>query len=1143
LPVVNELRDCAVRRDHDGRLPYGTDIPVDIPVDPTPVHGTNVNVEQSSVERSVESSASISLLPVSELRDCVVMQQDHDSLLPCPIDIPVDPDPVLGTIVRIEQSSEGISFPVVSELRYCAVMQQKGHDSLLPSSTDIPVDQTQVPETSVCAEQSSVERYKRRRRKGALLEPKRRRRANGKILASDDNRETYWAIEAFLKKKIENGVVKYLVKWENSSVTSWERADNLNDAALAEAELTEEISDDIPIDQTQVPGTSVCAEQSSVERAPYKRRRRKGVFLEQKRRSRANGKILASDDNGETYWAIEAFLRKKIENGVVKYLVKWENSSVTSWERADNLNDAALAEAELMEGIPVDVLVDQTQVLGTTVHAAQSSVKQAPIKRRRRKGALLEPKRRSRAKGEILGSDDNGETYWAIEAFLRKKIENGVVKYLVKWESSSVTSWERADNLNDAAIAEAELMDGEILGSDDNGEAYWAIEAFLAKNIDENGEAKYLIKWENSSVTSWERSDNLNAAALADAELLGGFCLKCSVAIAAICPHTCWHIGPPENLSSSVPPSKERGNKTSSPKQRPQTGKSPHRKGTPDSNRKARPSPSRKKLKVSSWGETNRHAISSGQEWQLPDCDRGGTLLGKNMRVVSVRVMNETTAPKTEPCILSHMFGDRVLTVVWKFSREQLTEPAPRTLSAFGRRYELISRKVLSDGVAFQHWKPKCVHFVYAQISGRGFETLDLSKELLEIADFKALSTRKAAARLELLRSPAIKFSQTKPGLVFLQNSQFCEVADRGYVGCGFISEEMLDYLSGNRAKPVHSIQVRIVIPKMGLYKGMLVRKRIIFGPPIQLPASMKKIPASKNRKSDDDRAILLISDAHPSRTNDDVERLVLGAKANAATTAEFKPRQLSDMITRLWLGLGVPKEICDGYMKKSLHQKFLNHAWLVGVADPTDKLPTGHIFVPGLNKKTLFVTRSPCMTVEDGRMLPVVSAKPKGMTDAEWKWLNKRSFGEIIFANPKKGMMALPEMIAKGDLDGDLYFICWNKVVLDHVKAVPIQDTKQQDKGDDNVRKLPNDNWLSNAQKLMTDGSSLLDLEAITGKLYSLSKKAADDSPLFLRDRDAVSFARAYKQALDIGKHGGKIALPTRLHGRLPIELVKKYI
>jgi len=46
----------------------------------------------------------------------------------------------------------------------------------------------------------------------------------------------------------------------------------------------------------------------------------------------------------------------------------------------------------------------------------------------------------------------------------------------------------------------------------------------------------------------------------------------------------------------------------------------------------------------------------------------------------------------------------------------------------------------------------------------------------------------------------------------------------------------------------------------------------------------------------------------------------------------------LSDMIVRLWLGLGVPENTVDHYIDEIKRTDFPKHAWPVGVIDPTGK-------------------------------------------------------------------------------------------------------------------------------------------------------------------------------------------------------------
>ena len=187
------------------------------------------------------------------------------------------------------------------------------------------------------------------------------------------------------------------------------------------------------------------------------------------------------------------------------------------------------------------------------------------------------------------------------------------------------------------------------------------------------------------------------------------------------------------------------------------------------------------------------------------------------------------------------------------------------------------------------------------------------------------------------------------------------------------------------------------------------------------------------------------------------------------------------------------------------------------------------------------FVTRCPCIEPDDGQKVPMVSQKPKSMTTDNWEWLNKLPFGAIIFGKPKEGEKPLPSLIAGGDLDGDLYFVCWNETMIEHLKMKELTPIACDEvKTDASASYDPN--WLDKAQQMMVDVVTIQEVQSLLGKLYNSSIKVATDSKDFMHDSDAIALGRAFKQALDFGKHGGKIDLPKHLHDRIPRNL-HKYI
>jgi RNA dependent RNA polymerase len=167
-----------------------------------------------------------------------------------------------------------------------------------------------------------------------------------------------------------------------------------------------------------------------------------------------------------------------------------------------------------------------------------------------------------------------------------------------------------------------------------------------------------------------------------------------------------------------------------------------------------------------------------------------------------------------------------------------------------------------------------------------------------------------------------------------------------------------------------------------------------------------------------------------------------------------------------------------------------------------------------------------------------VLKEKPPQMSAADWAWLNGLKFGGIMFGNPAAGEKTLPARIAKGDLDGDLYFVCWNKDILSHVQPVVDNGCTIEDPEPATQESLDrpwNKQWLETGQELMGDVQRLVNLNKLISQLYKRWKEAFIDQESVGRSLDAVDFGRAYKAALDIGKHGGKVYLPRRLWAEVP--------
>jgi hypothetical protein len=382
--------------------------------------------------------------------------------------------------------------------------------------------------------------------------------------------------------------------------------------------------------------------------------------------------------------------------------------------------------------------------------------------------------------------------------------------------------------------------------------------------------------------------------------------------------------------------------------------------------------------------------------------------------------------------------------------------------------------------------------------------------------------------------------------------TDFGDIDEKGNVGCGFIEQEYLRKLcekggmKKSKAALVSAIQVRLFIPSKGIYKGMLQRKRILSGPPVELPPSMQKVPASPIPDAFGD-AIFVVCQAgvHPSpdSANEYIGRKLdpsRKAPPEKSFTTEIK-KPLSDMVLELWESVGVPDRTIQKYKRESVKLERRNHAWVAGVADPTGSLPPDHILIPGMGNSQpaqLFVTRSPCLQHENARLLKTVNRKPAAMSQEHWHELESLPFGTIIFSNPREGCMSMSERIARGDLDGDLYFICWDEVILSQMTDVDEMFDKPLE--DDGILKVfpSNPSWLSDAHEFMIQAGFANEMQRLVGTLYRLSEKIARKSCLKKKDPDAVAIANAYEEALEFKKHGRPIQVPRHLQKDLAKKL-----
>jgi len=112
-------------------------------------------------------------------------------------------------------------------------------------------------------------------------------------------------------------------------------------------------------------------------------------------------------------------------------------------------------------------------------------------------------------------------------------------------------------------------------------------------------------------------------------------------------------------------------------------------------------------------------------------------------------------------------------------------------------------------------------------------------------------------------------------------------------------------------------------------------------------------------------------------------------------------------------------------------------------------------------------------------------------MHDNEWEWLQGLTFGALVFANPRPGDRPLPELIAGADLDGDLFFVCWEETIVPLIQPIPITHSELVMLSDEaKIRVLAyGPNWFDTAQSFIMQVPTLhAHIDHLVGKLCKKS-------------------------------------------------------
>ncbi|CAL9201376.1 unnamed protein product, partial [Musa hybrid cultivar] len=154
-------------------------------------------------------------------------------------------------------------------------------------------------------------------------------------------------------------------------------------------------------------------------------------------------------------------------------------------------------------------------------------------------------------------------------------------------------------------------------------------------------------------------------------------------------------------------------------------------------------------------------------------------------------------------------------------------------------------------------------------------------------------------------------------------------------------------------------------------------------------------------------------------------------------------------------------------------------------------------------------VTRNPCLHPGDIRVLQAVydvGLDDMGLVDC------------IIF--PQKGTRPHPNECSGGDLDGDLYFVCWDKNLIPPETDTPMDYTPRR------PRLMDHDVTLEEIQKFFVDYmiNDTLGVISTTHLIY------ADSEPTKARSPKCLELANLHSEAVDFAKTGAPAEMPRVL-------------
>ena len=339
--------------------------------------------------------------------------------------------------------------------------------------------------------------------------------------------------------------------------------------------------------------------------------------------------------------------------------------------------------------------------------------------------------------------------------------------------------------------------------------------------------------------------------------------------------------------------------------------------------------------------------------------------------------------------------------------------------------------------------------------------------------------------------------------------------------GCGMIGPELAAQvtLKLQLSSPPSAFQIRFAG-----FKGVVVVNRHVEG--LHLRPSMNKFECAHSRTLE----ILNHSQSFPGYLN---RQIVMILSARGVSDAVFTTLQHEHLMglsegrdLKLPFLPGINELPADDPFKRALIRIHYQRACrdlltrtriavprsrvLMGVVDESGELAEGqvycHVSGQGTIEGTVLVAKNPCMHPGDLRVLEAVRCEALASL-------------KDVLVFPRRGCRPIADMCSGSDLDGDLYFVCWDERLIP-----PILREEPMDYSGLPAVELSNPVSVSDVHEFVVNYMANDRLGSIANAHLVLS----DRFPEGVRNAACTTLARIFSLAVDFPKTGFMAQLPS---------------